>query len=84
MIWFNTKPIRIKIEIILICHLVFYDGERRFMARKKEPIIIDSIFFNYVGTDEQFNVFLKSVIKDYISEDKILPDDENIDDKKSA
>ena len=39
------------------------------MARKKEPIIIDSIFFNYVGTDEQFNVFLKNVIKDYISED---------------
>lgn len=54
------------------------------MARKREPIIIDSIFFNYVGTDEQFNVFLKSVIKDYILEDKLLPNDENIDDKKSA
>lgn len=54
------------------------------MARKREPIIIDSIFFNYVGTDEQFNVFLKSVIKDYISEDKMLPDDEKINDKKSA
>ena len=51
------------------------------MARKKEPIILDSIFFNYVGTDEQFNVFLKNVIKDYISEDKLLPNDENIDDK---
>ena len=62
----------------------FKDGERRSMARKREPIIIDSIFFNYVGTDEQFNVFLKSVIKDYISEDKMLPDDEKINDKKSA
>lgn len=61
-----------------------FDGERRSMARKRDPIIIDSIFFNYVGTDEQFNLFLKSVIKDYISEDKMLPDDEKINDEKSA
>ena len=54
------------------------------MARKREPIIIDSIFFYYVGTEDQFNLFLKSVIKDYISEDKMLPDDEKINDEKSA
>lgn len=35
------------------------------MARKENPIIVESVEFDYVGTDEQFNTFLKSVIKDY-------------------
>ena len=80
MIWFNTKPIRIKIEIILICHLVFYDGERRAMGRKAEPIYIESVEFEYIGTDAQFNLFLKSIIKDYITENHLLPD--KYEDKK--
>lgn len=54
------------------------------MSRKSEPAIIESVFYNYTGTDEQFNTFLKSVIKDYVSEYNLLPDDENIIDKKSA
>ena len=58
--------------------------ERRIMSRKSEPVIIESVFYNYTGTDEQFNTFLKSVIKDYVSENNLLPDDENIIDKKSA
>lgn len=51
------------------------------MSRKSEPVIIESVFYNYTGTDEQFNTFLKSVIKDYVSENNLLPDDENIIDK---
>lgn len=35
------------------------------MSRKSEPAIIESVFYNYTGTDEQFNTFLKSVIKDF-------------------
>ena len=54
------------------------------MSRKSEPVIIEAVFYNYTGTDEQFNTFLKSVIKDYVSENNLLPDDENIIDKKSA
>ena len=54
------------------------------MSRKSEPVIIESVFYNYTGIDEQFNTFLKSVIKDYVSENNLLPDDENIIDKKSA
>lgn len=54
------------------------------MSRKSEPVIIESVFYNYTGPDEQFNTFLKSVIKDYVSENNLLPDDENIIDKKSA
>ena len=46
------------------------------MARKAEPIIISTVEFNYVGTDEQFNTFLKSVVKDYISENNLLPDED--------
>lgn len=75
MIWFNTKPIRIKVEIILIYHLVFYDGKRRSMGRKPEPIYIESVEFDYIGTDAQFNTFLKSIIKDYITGNNLLPDE---------
>lgn len=56
------------------------------MARKENSIIIESVEFDYVGTDEQFNTFLKNIIKDYISENNLLPDDydEKFNSKKSA
>ena len=56
------------------------------MARKESPIIVDSVEFDYVGTDEQFNTFLKSIIKDYLTENNLLPDDydDKINFKKSA
>ena len=86
MIWFNTKPIKIKVKIILIYHLVFYDGERRSMGRKPEPIYIESVEFDYIGTDAQFNLFLKSIIKDYITGNNLSPDEseDKIKLKKSA
>ena len=37
---------------------------------------ICSVHYNYVGNDEQFNAFIKSVVKDYITEDSLLPDQE--------
>lgn len=43
------------------------------MARKENPIIVESVEFDYVGTDEQFNTFLKSIIKDYLTENNLLP-----------
>lgn len=52
------------------------------MARKAEPIIIESVEFDYVGTDNQFKDFLRSIIKDYLSEDKLRPEEEFL--KKSA
>lgn len=45
------------------------------MARKENPIIVESVEFDYVGTDGQFNTFLKSIIKDYLTENNLLPDD---------
>ena len=75
MIWFNTKPIKIKVKIILIYHLVFFDGERRSMGRKPEPIYIESVEFDYIGTDAQFNFLLKSIKKDYITGNNLLPDE---------
>ena len=55
-------------------------------ARKENPIIVESVEFDYVGTDEQFNTFLKSIIKDYLTENNLLPDDydDKINSKKSA
>ena len=35
-----------------------------------------SVHYNYIGTDEQFNAFIKSIVKDYITEDSLLPDQE--------
>lgn len=43
------------------------------MSKNNTPII-ETVNFEYVGTTEQFNTFLKSIIKDYISENNMLPD----------
>ena len=72
--WFNTKHHIIR--IIKTIRRIYYGEERSSMARKPEPIIIESVEFDYVGTDEQFNAFLKSVVKDYISENNLLPDED--------
>lgn len=65
-----------------IYRLIYYGEGRRTMARKPEPVIIESVEFNYVGTDEQFKDFLRSVIKDYLSENRLAPEENNY--KKSA
>ena len=41
--------------------------------KKEKKTMIECVDFAYVGTDQQFNDFLKSVIRDYVSEDKIQP-----------
>lgn len=48
------------------------------MARKENPIIVESVEFDYT--------FLKSIIKDYLTENNLLPDyyDDKINSKKSA
>ena len=48
--------------------------------------IISSVHFKYNGTEEQFENFVRSVIKDYIVDDTMLPDEEeqNISIEKSA
>ena len=72
--WFKTKHHIIR--IIKTIRRIYYGEERSSMARKAEPIIISTVEFDYVGTDEQFNTFLKSVVKDYISENNLLPDED--------
>ena len=47
--------------------------------RKDTAPKIESVSFVYVGTDNQFNNFLKSVIHDYVTDDKTLPELENAD-----
>jgi hypothetical protein len=57
------------------------------MSRYNERSIIESVEFEYVGTTEQFNTFLKNIIKDYISENNMFPDINeciNSDVKKTA
>ena len=59
-------------------------GNMIMQTEKKTKI--SSVHFKYVGTDEQYNAFIKSVIKDYITDDSLLPDaeEEIIVAKKSA
>ena len=42
--------------------------------------------FKYTGTEEQFENFVRNVVKDYIVDDTLLPDEEeqNISIEKSA
>ena len=53
-------------------------------AEKKTKI--SSVHYKYVGTDEQFNSFIKNVIQDYIAYDNVVSEqeEENIVIKKSA
>ncbi len=39
------------------------------MPRKDNSPKIKEVLFYYIGTDEQFNLFLKSVINDYIGQE---------------
>ena len=45
---------------------------------------IKSVEFHYNGDDNKFDSFLKSVIRDYINEDKISPDGDENNNKTSA
>jgi hypothetical protein len=57
------------------------------MSRKSMPVVIETVHYGYVGSDDQYNTFLKSIIKDYISDNNLLPDDynsEKINNKISA
>ena len=69
-----------RILILMICRLVFYGENRRYMGRKKEIPVIESVEYDYVGTEEQFRSFIKSIVRDYLVENNLLPD--NISDKK--
>lgn len=44
------------------------------LLRKQKPIKIASVRYNYVGTDEKFNLFLRNVIKDYLRDDSMIPE----------
>ena len=39
------------------------------MGRKKKESNIKSVMYSYVGTDDQFDYFLKMMIHDYLSVD---------------
>ena len=41
--------------------------------RKAKPIKIASVRYNYVGTDNDYNRFLRNVMMDYLHEDVISP-----------
>ena len=47
---------------------------------------ISSVHFKYTGTEEQFENFVRNIVKDYIVDDTLLPDEEeqNISIEKSA
>lgn len=44
-------------------------GERNAMGRKRKEANIASVMYSYVGTDDQFDDFLKMMIHDYLSVD---------------
>lgn len=57
------------------------------MSRKYKPIVIETVHYGYVGSNDQYNAFLRSIIKDYISDSKLLPEDYNSEEtinRKSA
>ena len=51
MIWFEIASKRIL--ILRMYRLAFYGEDWRYMGRKSEMSVIESVEFNYIGTDEQ-------------------------------
>lgn len=47
------------------------------MARKEQPIKIVSVEYSYMGTDEDFNQFLKAVIHDYLTKNAESADEKS-------
>ena len=47
--------------------------------KKNNSLPIERVTFEYVGTDKQFNEFLRSVIHDYVTDDSTLPEQEITD-----
>ncbi len=57
------------------------------MKNTEKKTKINSVHYCYIGTDAQFESFVKSVVKDYITDNSLLPDEPQklkIPDKKSA
>ena len=36
--------------------------------------IIESVEYDYVGTEEQFRSFIKNIVRDYLVENNLFPD----------
>ena len=53
------------------------------MRKPKEPPKIGRVEFYYTGSDKQFDEFLKAVIREYVVDDKLQPDDQNESDKSA-
>ena len=52
------------------------------MANNDITDIIGTVEYVYIGTDDQFKDFLKSIITDYLSEDRLQPEEKKS--KKTA
>ncbi len=48
------------------------------MARKRNEAIIVEVAYEYIGSDRQFNEFLKSVIREYISNTPEVPEKKEV------
>ncbi len=46
--------------------------------RKREISPITGVLFSYVGTDEQFNTFLRAMLRDYLTDGK-TPSEKSFD-----
>ncbi len=54
------------------------------MPRNRNDPIIETVVFDYVGTDRQFNEFLKTVFRDYLAKDPVTPEDkEDVSDTRT-
>ncbi len=49
--------------------------------RDKNKYHIETVTFEYNKKDKEFEMFINSVFRDYINDDKILPDAENKEEK---
>ena len=47
---------------------------RVILIAKKENSMLTAVLYSYVGTSEEFNQFLRAMLKDYLTDGEVCPE----------
>ena len=73
---------------ILVCETVAFQGNAKILKNKERDIIakrenskLTAVLFSYVGTSEEFNQFLRAMLKDYLTDGEVYSEKSFEDDE---
>ena len=73
---------------VLVCETVAFQSDTKILKNKERDIIakrenskLTAVLFSYVGTSEEFNQFLRAMLKDYLTDGEPCPEKSFEDDE---